>query len=102
MIRILKAKRAKTVAKNLKFKLNVSGINELMKSPEMEEYLQEVGEEVARAAGPEYAARTHKAGFTSICNVYPNSKKAAKENYKENTLIKAIGALGLPMRKPKQ
>lgn len=83
----------------LKFELTLSGLNELMKSDEMKAVLLEAGQAVANSAGDEYACEVHTASFVAISNVYPNSKKAAHENYKENTLLKAIGASGLPMTK---
>lgn len=82
-----------------KFELNLSGLNELMKSPEMEAALEEAGQAVANAAGGEYAHSVHQANFVAICNVYPDSKEAAKENYEENTLLKALGQVGLSMTK---
>lgn len=84
---------------NVKFELNLPGLNELMKSPEMESALDAAGAAVANAAGTDYGYRVHQASFVSICNVYPDSKEAAKENYEENTLLKAIGAVGLPTTK---
>ena len=82
-----------------RFVLNLRGLNELMKSEEMKAVLKEAGAAVAEAAGSEYAHRVHDASFVSICNVYPDSKKAAHENYKENSLLKAVGSVGLPMTK---
>lgn len=84
---------------NVKFELNMAGLNELMKSPEMESALESAGAAVASAAGPDYGHRVHQATFVAICNVYPDSKKAARENYKDNTLLKALGSVGLPMTK---
>lgn len=84
---------------NVKFELNLPGLNELMKSAEMEKILDEAGEAVANAAGAEYGHRVHQASFVAICNVYPDSEESAKENYEENTLLKAIGAVGLPTTK---
>ena len=84
---------------NLRIELNLQGLNELMKSEEMQQHLQEAGEQLAAAAGPEYGARTHVADYTAICNVYPDSREAAQQNYSENTLLKAIGSVGLPTSK---
>lgn len=84
---------------NVKFKLNLKGLNELMKSAEMQDALLEAGKAVARSAGTDYAAEVHKANWIAISNVYPNSKKAAHENFTDNTLLKAVGSVGLPMRK---
>lgn len=81
------------------FKLNLPGLNELMKSPAMESCLEEAGNAVASMAGADYAVRVHKASFVSIANVYPNSKEAAADNYKNNSLVKALGASGLSMTK---
>ena len=75
----------------VEFELNLSGLNELMKSPEMQSALDEAGAAVAH--------RVHTASFVSIANVYPDSKEAAKENYETNSLLKAIGSVGLSMSK---
>lgn len=84
---------------DVKFELNLPGLNELMKSSEMQAALLDAGNAVARSAGSDYAAEVHTANWIAISNVYPNSKRAAHENFKENTLLKALGSVGLPMRK---
>ena len=82
-----------------KFELNLPGLNELMKSAEMQSVLDSAGAEVASIAGPEYASSPNTGRWIGFSNVYPNSKKAAHENYTENTLIKALSASGLRMSK---
>lgn len=82
-----------------KFELNLVGLNELMKSDEMCTALEAAGSAVANSAGSEYGHRVHEATYVAICNVYPDSKKAAHENYTENTLVKALGSVGLSMTK---
>lgn len=89
----------KLMAKNVRFKLNLKGLNELMKSSEMSDALLNAGQAVARAAGADYAAEVHQATFIAISNVYPDSKRAANENYHDNTLLKAIGSVGLRQSK---
>ena len=95
------------MAKKVRFELDPKGIEELFKSPEVNEWLQAVGEDIARSAesmseyGGEYGARAHNATHTAIVNVYPDSKEAAHDNYENNTLLKALGASGLPTTKPK-
>lgn len=84
---------------DFKFELNLPGLNELMKSPEMQAVLDEAGETVASMAGNDYAASPKTGRWVGFSNVYPNSKKAARENYKENTLLKALYASGLRTRK---
>lgn len=83
----------------VKFKLNLKGLNELMKSSEMQSALLEAGEAVASSAGDDYAAEVHTANWIAISNVYPNSRKAAHENFKDNTLLKALSTAGLRMSK---
>lgn len=87
------------MANKVKFKLNLPGLNELMKSPEMQDALLEAGQAVAQSAGSDYAAEVHTASWIAISNVYPDSKKAAHENFKDNTLLKAIGSVGLKQTK---
>lgn len=84
---------------NVKFQLNMPGLNELMKSAEMVSVLTEAGRAVAQAAGGDYASEVHQANFVAIANVYPDSKRAANENFHENTLLKAVGSVGLPTQK---
>lgn len=82
-----------------RFELNMPGLNELMKSSEMEAALEEAGRAVANAAGSDYSSSVHQASFVAICNVYPDSKRAAQDNYDNNTLVKALSAAGLPLHK---
>ena len=82
-----------------KFKLNMPGLNELMKSAEMVNILQEAGNAVASSAGGDYGARVHQANWVAIANVYPTSRKAAKDNYENNTLLRALGSSGLSSQK---
>ena len=84
---------------DVKFELNISGLQELMKSGEMQSALSAAGAAVANAAGGDYGYRVHTASFVSLCNVYPESKEAAKELYETNSLLKAAGSVGLPMSK---
>ena len=83
----------------IEVKINLKGINELMKSPEMQSHLKKAGDAVAMSAGADYAASVHLADFVAIANVYPNSKEAAKENYESNTLLKAVSSVGLKTHK---
>ena len=82
------------------FELNLAGLNELMKSAEMQSILSSAGEAVAAQAGSgDYGSRVHIASFCAICNVYPDSAEAARENYRDNTLLRALHNAGLPMSK---
>lgn len=87
------------MAKNVEFELDIKGLRELMKGPEMQAALQEAGDAVASSAGGDYGVRVHVADYVAIANVYPDSKEAAKDNYENNTLLKALGSAGLKMGK---
>ena len=83
----------------VKFELNLPGLNTLMKSGEMQAQLQAAGEAVAGVADGNYGVRVHEASFVAIANVYPEDAESNRKNMKNNELIKAIGAVGLPMSK---
>ena len=88
------------MAKNkIEVKVDIKGLNEHMKSSEMQAHLKSAGDAVARSAGADYGSSVHVASFVAIANVYPNSKRAAKENYESNTLLKAVSSVGLPTHK---
>ena len=78
----------------VKFELDIRGLNELMKSPEMKSILDQEGAKVAGRAsgmsGEQFGHRTHVADYVAITNVYPDSKEAARDNYNNNTLLKAL------------
>ena len=80
-------------------KLNLKGINEVMKSPEILQAVEEAGEAVAQAAGPDYTTKSGLINYIAYCNVYPDSKDAAKENFEDNTILKAVSAVGLKLTK---
>ena len=84
---------------DFKFELNLPGLNALMTSAEMQSVLDDAGETVAQLAGSGYAASPKTGYWVGFSNVYPNSAKAAKENYKDNTLLKALYASGLRTKK---
>ena len=85
----------------LKVVLNLKGINDLMKGPEIQAALHRAGRAVAEAAGEDFDSSTHLASFVAIENVYPTTRKAYYRNLNENTLLKAAGAVGLPFDKPR-
>ena len=87
------------MAKKVEFELDINGLRELMKGPEMQAVLQEAGDAVASGAGGDYGVRVHVADYVAIANVFPESKEAAKDNYENNTLLKALGSAGLKMGK---
>ena len=84
---------------DVRFELNLKGLNELMKSSAMQSALNEAGTRVANSAGSDYAIEGKSGNWIGFCNVYPNSKRAAHENFKDNTLLKALQSSGLRMSK---
>ena len=83
----------------VRVKLHLKGVNELMKSPEIQAALESAGQAVAADAGTGYAVRTHLARYVAITNVYADSAAARSDNARNNTLLKAVGSVGLPTSK---
>ncbi len=81
------------------FELNMSGLRELMKSSSMQAQLLSAARTVASAAGPGYEASVHVPGVVPIATAYPASQEAVDDAYENLTLMKALGASGLPQRK---
>ncbi len=81
-------------------KLNLPGINAIMKSPGIQSKLREAGQAVANNAGADYSAGDARLiNWIAVVNVYPDSKAAANDNFKNNTLLKALQSAGLPLSK---
>lgn len=84
----------------VEIKLNLPGINKIMKSEGIQSKLSQAAQAVANIAGPEYAAEDPRAiRWIGIVNVHPASKNAAHDNFENNTLLKALQAAGLPLTK---
>ena len=78
------------------FKLDIRGLNALMKSGEVQAELQSKGNEVAsraRAMCPEgeYSVRTYPINWIAVCNVSAENYEAIRDGYEHNTLLKALG-----------
>ena len=84
----------------VEIKLNLPGINKIMKSEGIQSKLSQAAKAVANIAGPEYAAEDPRViRWIGIVNVHPASKNAAHDNFENNTLLKALQAAGLPLTK---
>ncbi len=76
---------------NVEFKFNVAGLNEIMKSAEMEDLLTDAAGRIASAAGEGYAVEVaHPISFISIASVFAETFEAKLDNSKNNTLLKSI------------
>ena len=77
------------------FELNLPGLNELMKSSEMQAVLKDAGRSVVSAAGKDYATQTYVLNYVAVQNVWPDTREAALDNYRHDTLAIAAGSAGL-------
>ena len=80
---------------NVHIELNSEGIKELLKSAEIQEECNKAANIIKRNAeelsGQEYATRkvTDSGYSRAATNVYCATKEARKDNYENNTLLKA-------------
>ena len=77
------------MAKN-KFKLNYSGVGQLLKSTEMQNVLTEKATAIKNRAGEGYGQDVYVGKSRANTIVYADSYKAKKDNMKNNTLLKAV------------
>lgn len=80
----------------VRFELKLPGLNQLMKSPEMQSILTEKGQAVASRAQSmcpkgEYSVRTYPINWIAVCNISAENAEAVRDGYKNNTLLKALG-----------
>lgn len=75
---------------NVRIELNYAGVGQLLKSGEVESFIKNIADSKASALGAGYASDSYKAGTRVVASVYTDSIEAAKENMKNNTLLKAV------------
>ena len=81
---------------NVKFELNLSGLNEIMKSGAMQSLLYAAASGIAGVAGEGYKARPARLiNFIAVSSVSPVTWKARRDNSRNNTLEKAAGGFHL-------
>lgn len=79
---------------NVKFKLNLPGLNELMKSSEMADVLNQAADQIAAKCGEGYEVeRAHPISFVGITSVRAGTIEAKMDNRKNNTILKAAGSV---------
>ncbi|WP_278552773.1 hypothetical protein [Companilactobacillus farciminis] len=78
------------MSKKFKFKLNHAGVGQLLKSSEMVDVLEEKATEIRNGAGDGYAQDTYIGKNRANAMVYADTYQAKKDNYKNNTLLKAV------------
>ena len=75
----------------VKIELNSSGIRQLLKSEEMGQMLKQQAEQVRARCGSGYSTDLYQASSRVIAGVFAKTAEAAKQNSRENTLLKALG-----------
>lgn len=80
------------------FELNLPGLNQIMKSQEMQAHLQQACDRVAKAAGSGHGTRVGVASFTAIGNVFADNRDTAYDDLRHNNLTAALSKAGLRMR----
>ena len=75
----------------VKIELNSSGIRQLLKSEEMVQMLKQQAEQVRARCGSGYSTDLYQASSRVIAGLFAETAEAAKQNSRENTLLKALG-----------
>ncbi|HEL1705858.1 TPA: hypothetical protein TXT40_002251 [Streptococcus suis] len=75
---------------SMRFKLNRSGVRELMRSPEMQAVLTDKANGIRNRAGAGYESDIFVGKTRANAMVYADSIKAKRDNKKHNTLLKAV------------
>lgn len=78
------------------FKLNLRGLNEVMKSAGMQGVLNQAASQISAAAGDGYEIEAaHPISFVAIASVRTDTFKARLDNSRHNSLLKAAGSVKL-------
>lgn len=75
---------------DFKVKLISAGVRQLLQSPEVEGYVREACEAVEDRAGSGYGHNVVKGKKRNVGRVYAFTDEAIRDNYKNNTLLKAL------------
>ena len=79
--------------KNVKVKLDYKGIGDILKSEEMAKCVDGEADRMIRELGEGYGKRTKNMGTRQV-SVFTVTSESAKENIKNNTLLKHIRKQG--------
>ena len=75
----------------VKFELNRAGVRELLRSQEAMNVCQEYANNIRNRAGDGYEVDTYVGTNRANASVYAATYEARKDNYDNNTLLKARG-----------
>ena len=87
------------MAKKVRYETNLKGLNELMKSDEMRAAVEKAGDAVLSQLGEGYSEDTQTGKWLVVTRVKADTAQAVRECYSDNTILKAVGAVGLRMTK---
>lgn len=76
-----------------RFELNSAGVRKLLMSAEMQSGLKEYAAMVQSRAGDGYEISEYIGKNRANVSVHAETKKARKDNLKNNTLLKALGSI---------
>ena len=78
----------------IRFKLDLKGLNELMKSPEMQGVLNDAAQKIAGAAGDGYEVESaHPIQFVAIASVRASTYDSYYDAMENRTLENAVGGV---------
>ena len=75
----------------VKFELDRAGVRELLRSPEAASVCRSYAENVKGRAGEGYEVTTYTGRNRANASVHAETYEARKDNYNNNTLLKALG-----------
>jgi len=82
------------MSKSVKFELNLRGLNDLMKSPEMQAVQNGALQQVAAQLGDGFEVETsHAIGFVAIGSVRPTTYAARLAQNQDEVINKAFGGV---------
>lgn len=81
------------MSKKYTFRLNLPGLNQLMKSAPMQSALNSAANSISAMAGDGFETESaHPISFIAIASVGAATYEARKNNSDNNTLLKAVGS----------
>jgi len=78
------------MSEKFKFKLNHEGVGQILKSEEMQSVLVDHATSILKSAGAGYAQDSYVGKTRVNAMIYADTYQAKRDNYKNNTLLKAV------------
>ncbi len=75
---------------SIRIRLNSRGVTELLKSEDMKKVCKAQADAVAARCGSGYESDSYVGKSRVNCSVYPVTRKARRDNLKNNTILKAL------------